>query len=74
MIIIIQKNVKTSFKTRYANHKKLFNLINYKNDTTLFIEYCTLKENQQTSKLTWEMKGLHDTSNSTWKTFNFFLN
>ena len=29
----------TTFKKRYANHKKSFNLINSKNDTTLSKEY-----------------------------------
>ena len=28
-----------TFKKRYANHKKSFNLINSKNNTMLFIEY-----------------------------------
>ena len=43
-----------TFKKRYANHKKLFNSINTKNDTTLSIEYWTLKQKQQAPRLTWE--------------------
>ena len=33
----------TTFKKRYANHKRSFNLIKSKNDTTLSIEYWNLK-------------------------------
>ena len=47
----------TTFKKCYTNHKKLFNLINSKNDTTLSIEYWTLKQKQQAPRLTWEIKG-----------------
>ena len=47
----------TTFKKRYANHKKSFNLINSKNDTTLSKEYWTLKQKQQTPRLAWEIKG-----------------
>ena len=36
--------VETTFKERYANHKKTFNLINSKNDTTLSTEYWTLNK------------------------------
>ena len=36
----------TTFKNSYANHKKSFNLIKSKNDTTLSIEYWTLKLKQ----------------------------
>ena len=42
-----------TFKKRYANHKT-FNLIKSKNDTTLYIEYWTLKQNQLASR---EIKG-----------------
>ena len=41
----------TTFKKRYANHKKSFNLIKSKNDTTLSIEYWTFKEKQETRDL-----------------------
>ena len=43
-----------AFKKRYANHKKISNSINTKNDTTLSIEYWTLKQKQQVPRLTWE--------------------
>ena len=42
----------TTFKKRYANHKKSFNLTKSKNDTTLSIEYWDLKQKQKTLKLT----------------------
>ena len=42
----------TTFKKCYTNHKKLFNLINSKNDTTLSIEYWTLKQKQQAPRIT----------------------
>ena len=34
----------TTFKKLYANHKKSFNLINSKNDTTLPVQYWTFKQ------------------------------
>ena len=41
----------TTFKKRHANHKKLFNLVKSINDTTLSVEYWTLKQNQQARDL-----------------------
>ena len=38
--------VVTTFKECYANHKKTFNLINSKNDTTLPTEYWTLNKSR----------------------------
>ena len=46
----------TTVKKRYANHKKSFNLVKSKNDTTLPIEYWNLKQKQQAPTLTWEIK------------------
>ena len=46
-----------TFKKRYANHKKSFNLMKSINDTTLTIEYWTLKQKQKAPRLTWEIKG-----------------
>ena len=62
------------FKKRYANHKKSFNLINSKNDTTLSVEYWTLKQKQQTPRLTWEIKGQYKAYNPTLKKCNLCLN
>ena len=41
-----------TFKKCYANHKKSFNLIKSKNDTTLSIEYWNLKQKQSRQKFT----------------------
>ena len=64
----------TTFKKRYANHKKSFNLINSKNDTTLSVEYWTLKQKQQAPRLTWEIKGQYNAYNPTLKKCNLCLN
>ena len=45
----------TTFKKRYASHKKSFNLVKSKNETILSVEYWTLKEKQKT-------RGLHGKS------------
>ena len=57
----------TAFKKRYANHKKSFNLIKSKNDTTLSIEYWNLKQKQQAPILAWEIKGQYKACNPTSK-------
>ena len=64
----------TTFKKRYANHKKSFNLSNSKNDTTLSAEYWTLKQKQQAPRLTWEIKGQYKAYNPTLKKCNLCLN
>ena len=64
----------TTFKKHYANHKKSFNLINSKNDTTLSIEYLTLKQKQQIPRLSWETKGRYKAYNPTLKKCNVCLN
>ena len=60
----------TTFKKRYVNHKKSFNLIKSKNDTTLSIESWNLKQEHQAPKLTWEIKRLYKAYNSTLKKCN----
>ena len=42
---------KITFKKHYANHKKSFNLIKSKNDTTLSIEYWTLNKDNKPQDL-----------------------
>ena len=64
----------TTFKKRYANHKKSFNLINSKNDITLSVEYWTLKQKQQAPRLTWDIKGQYKAYNPTLKKCNVCLN
>ena len=63
----------TTFKKRYANHKKSFNLIKSKNDTNLSIEYWNLKQKQQIPKLTWKIKGQYKAYKPTLKKRNFCL-
>ena len=43
----------TPFKKRYANHKKSFNIIAYKNDTELSKEVWKIKNEGYTPKITW---------------------
>ena len=66
--------VETTFKKRYANHKKLFNWIVSKNDTTWSIEYRTLKQKQPAPRLTWKVKGQYKNYNPTLKRCNLCLN
>ena len=63
-----------TFKKRYANHKKSFNLIRSKNGTILSIEYWNLKQKPQTPKLTWEIKRQYKAYNPTFKKCNLRLN
>ena len=62
---------KTTFKNRYANHKKSSNS---KNDTTLYIQNWTLKQKQQAPRLTSEIKGQHKAYNPLLKKCNLCLN
>ena len=64
----------TTFKKHYANHKKLFNLIKSKDNTSLSVEYWTLKQKQQAPRLTWEIKGQCKAYNPTLKKCNLCLN
>ena len=57
----------TTFKKRYANHKRSFNLIKSKNDTTLSREYWNLKQKQQAPRFTWGIKGQYKAYNATLK-------
>ena len=64
----------TTFKKRYANHRKSFNLSKSENGTTLSIEYWNLKQKQQASRLKWEIKGQYKTYYPTLKKCNLCLN
>ena len=64
----------TTFKKRCANHKKSFNLIKSKSDTTLSVECWTIKQKQQTLRLTWEIEGQYKAYKPTWKKCNLCLN
>ena len=45
----------TAFKVRFSNHKKSFNIVNYKNDTELSKEVWRIKESGDTPVITWEV-------------------
>ena len=64
----------TTLKKCYVNHKKSFNLIKSKNDTTLSIKYWTLKQKQQGLKLKWKNKGQYKAYNPHLKRCNLCLN
>ena len=74
----IQKRYKgiceKTFKTHYANHKKTFNWIKSKNETTLSVEYWNLKEKQRVPGLVSEIKGQYQADNPTLKKCNLCLN
>ena len=63
-----------TFKKCCANHKKSFNSIKSKNDTTLSTEYCTSKQKQQAPRLTWEIKGQYKAYNPSLKISKLCLN
>ena len=64
---------KTSFKKRYSNHKKLFNIPLYKHDTELSTEYWNLKMKQLNPQISWKIKGIHKSYNSTSRRCNLCL-
>ena len=45
----------TTFKKRYANHKKSFNTERYKNSTSLSNEFWRIKEQNGEPKVTWKV-------------------
>ena len=49
----------TSFKNRYSNHKKSFNVPLYKHDTKLSTEYWNLKMKQLNPQISWKIKGIY---------------
>ena len=49
----------TSFKKRYSNHKKSFNIPLYKHDTKLSTEYWNLKMKQLNPQISWKIKGIY---------------
>ena len=64
---------KTSFKKRYSNHKKSFNIPLYKHDTTLSTEYWNLKTKQLNPRISWKIKGIYKSHNPTSKRCNLCL-
>ena len=45
----------TTFKDRFANHKKSFNHVKHKNDTELLKEFWEIKQRNGTRKITWKI-------------------
>ena len=45
-----------TFKKRYANHKKSFNNLKYKNDTELPKEFWTIKQRNEIPTVNWSIK------------------
>ena len=65
---------KTTFKKRYTNHKKSFNVPTYKNDTKLSTKYWALKTKQLNPKMSWQIKGIYNSYNSISRRCNLCLN
>ena len=63
----------TSFKKRYSNHKKSFNVPLYKHDTKLSTEYWNLKTKQLNPRISWKIKGIYKSYNPTSKRCNLCL-
>ena len=53
----------TTFKKRYANHKKSFNVEKNKNDTKLSTEYCKLANKKLHPRISWSIKGNYKSYN-----------
>ena len=49
----------TTFKLRYANHKKSFNHRNRKSNTELSNEIWKIKDNKRSINITWQILGRH---------------
>ena len=64
----------TTFKKRYANHKKYFKVPTYKNDTKLSTEYWALKTKQLNSKMSWQIKRRYNSYNPICRRCNLCLN
>ena len=57
----------TTFKRRYANHKKLFSHRNYKSDTELSNEFWRIQDRKHNANITWEILGRHQAYNTSSK-------
>ena len=65
---------KTTFKLRYANHKKSFGHRNRKSDTELSNEFWRIKDNKHSTNVTWEILGRHQVHNTSSKRCSLCLN
>ena len=64
----------TTFKKRYGNHKKSFNVPTYKNDTNLSTEYWALKAKQLNPKVSWQIKRTYNSYNPISRRYNLCPN
>ena len=64
----------TTFKLRYANHKKSFSHRNRKSDTELSNEFWRIKDNKHNANITWEILGRHQAYNTSSKRCSLCLN
>ena len=63
-----------TFKKRYANHERSFNINRYKNDTKLSVEYWNLKAENSNPKVTWAVKNQFSAYNPQLKRYSLCLN
>ena len=70
---IYKGSFRTSFKKRYSNHKKSFNLHLYKHDTKLSTEYWNLKIKQLNPQISWKIKWIYKSYNPPSKRCNLCL-
>ena len=63
-----------TFKKRYANHKRSFNINRYKNGTKLSVEHWNLKVGNSNPKVTWAVKKQFCAFNPQSKRCSLFLN
>ena len=63
-----------TFKKRYANHKRSFNINRYENDTKLSVEFWNLKAGNSNPKVTWAVKSQFSAYNPQSKKFCLCLN
>ena len=64
----------TTFKLRYANHKKSFNHRNRKSVTELSNEFGKIKDNKRSANITWEILGRHQAYSASSKRYSLCLN
>ena len=64
----------TTFKLRYANHKKSLNHRNCKSDTELSNAFWRIKDNKHSANITWDILGRHQAYNTSSKRYSLCLN
>ena len=64
---------KTNFKKSYSNHKKSFNVSFYRHDTKLSTEYWNLRMKQLNPQISWKIKGVYKSYNTTSNRCNLCL-